>query len=299
MTTIIYRYELDGVTQYIGSSFAARYSRRQGEHLRKLRGHGIESNRVAFFVLEECNDDQRFEREGHYIDIYKAFGYELRNVTDPRLVHPKNFLPGVRRSEEHKRKISEAMKGRLSPMKGRKRPDVSARKGAHNPKISEALRGRKRPDVSGKLRGRIVSEETRSRISASNKGRIVSEDTKKKISQTLTGKPGAAKGKPSPTKGIKRPKTSATMKGRPAHNKGKPSPNKGKKMPAISAAKMGHSVSEDARRKMSIAKTGRANPKLVETVALISAIQQEFREQGKECSRKQAGQILKQRREGK
>lgn len=60
-----------------------------------------------------------------------------------------------------------------------------------------------------------------------------------------------------------REKRSALLKGKPRPGGtpwmiGKSPPSKGKKMPSISAAKMGHEVSEETRKKLSVAMTGRA-----------------------------------------
>lgn len=103
---------------------------------------------------------------------------------------------GYTHSEETKRKISEANKGKVSKLRGRK--------------LSEEVKNK----ISETEKGKVVSEETRQKLSDFNKGKIVSEETKQKISNFHKGRQRseetkkriseAKKGKPSPLKGRKR-----------------------------------------------------------------------------------------------
>ena len=68
-------------------------------------------------------------------------------------------------SEDTKRKLSEANKGRQSPNKGKTSSEDTKRK------LSEAKKGRKQ------------SEETKRKISEAHKGKIESEETRRKISE--------------------------------------------------------------------------------------------------------------------
>lgn len=96
---------------------------------------------------------------------------------------------GLQHSEETKKKISEARKGKKLSEETKKR-------------ISEAKRGKHHPN----------SEETKKKISEAMKGHKVSEETKKKISEALKGKPSPNKGKHH-TEETKR-KMSEAMKGK-------------------------------------------------------------------------------------
>lgn len=83
-------------------------------------------------------------------------------------------------SVEHKRKISEALKGCV------RSPDTRA-------KIREALKGRSpsietRAKMSAAQTGKRVSEETRQRLSEALVGRLVTEETRHKISKAKRGK---------------------------------------------------------------------------------------------------------------
>jgi len=93
-------------------------------------------------------------------------------------------------TEEHKRKISEALKGKN---KGKIFSEE------HKLHLSQAQQGKcrsseQRKKVSEKLKGRISpmlgrkhSKETRSRISFMFKGKTFSEDTRRKISESKKG----------------------------------------------------------------------------------------------------------------
>lgn len=83
-------------------------------------------------------------------------------------------------SEETRRKISEGNKGKPAWCKGMKLKPLSDE---HKRKMSEALTGR------------VVSEETRRKNSEASKGRVVSEETKRKLSESNKGKVSAFKGK--------------------------------------------------------------------------------------------------------
>lgn len=93
-----------------------------------------------------------------------------------------------------------SLKGERNPFYGKKHtPEIAERlrlqkigksvnKGAYRSpenraKISASLKGRKNPEIAEKLRGRIISEETRKKISEAGKGRIVTMETREKIRQ--------------------------------------------------------------------------------------------------------------------
>lgn len=96
-------------------------------------------------------------------------------------------MKGKHRSEETKKKISEAMKGRISWNKCKHLGPLSEET---KRKISEAHKGKK------------LSEETRRKMSDAKKGRVsnmkgckLSEETRRKISEAMKGKPARNKGK--------------------------------------------------------------------------------------------------------
>lgn len=89
------------------------------------------------------------------------------------------MIKGSKQTEEAKRKIGLAGKGRISWNKGKHFSEEYRRK------LSDAHKGKKLPEeqkrkISESLKGKQVSEETRRRLSESNKGRKVSEETIRK-----------------------------------------------------------------------------------------------------------------------
>jgi len=157
---------------YIGSSTCAK--RRWREHRCELNGkkhhnnklqkawdeHGIDSFNLS--IIEVCKEEDRFEREQHYIDTLEpALNISLNSV--------HSFI-NRNHTKETKKKISDAKKGRAPWNKGLTKED------------HDGLR------VSGeKLKGRKVSEETRELLRLANLGKKQSEETIAKRSEKLKG----------------------------------------------------------------------------------------------------------------
>ena len=97
----------------------------------------------------------------------------------------KQYSLGLTRSEETKRKISAAKRGKPSYNKGVSMSEEQKAK----------LRKPKSEEHKQKLREAALRPETRARLSAINKGKVVSDEQKRKQS-------GQMKGRPSPRKGI-------------------------------------------------------------------------------------------------
>lgn len=71
---------------------------------------------------------------------------------------------GRKPSEEQRRKMSESHKGKPSGKKGKHLSEETRRK------LSEAKKGMKNPKLSERMKGRAISEETRRKMSESRKG---------------------------------------------------------------------------------------------------------------------------------
>ena len=123
-----------------------------------------DTNNIVF-VLNNLTEEQAFCNEIDFISWYGRVDLNngiLRNLTDGG-----DGPSGAIRSEETKRKMSEAKKGKTNSEE-------------HIRKVSEANKGKTR------------SEETKRKISESRKGQglgiLKSEETKRKISESLKGK---------------------------------------------------------------------------------------------------------------
>lgn len=156
---------------------------------------------------ETVDDMERFA-----IAKERAIGKAEYNIADGgqggNLVKGKTpWNKGTKFSEEHKRRISEALKGR-HPSEETRRKMSEAQKGKHiseeqRKKHSEALRGKKRGTrsevwkmhLSESLKGRTAwnkgkhwPEETRRKISESKKGKRISGEHKRKHWKLVDGK---------------------------------------------------------------------------------------------------------------
>lgn len=126
---------------------------------------------------EFAHSKDELKRLGMYLDR-PYFELQFLPPSEHRRLH------GTNRSDETKRKLSEAQKGRTSPMYGKTHSDETRRK------ISEAMKGEKNP-MYGKpspMKGKPHSDETRRKISESHKGKPKSEQTKRKMSAAKKGK---------------------------------------------------------------------------------------------------------------
>lgn len=171
-----------------------------------LRKYGLEN--WVYCVLEEnVLIDNLNQREIWWIEFYDSF-YNGYNMT-------VGGQGCIKMSEESKKKISEALKGKTSLMKGKKHTEESKRK------MSESHKGH-----SGYWTNKHLSEEHRRNLSESLKGHIawnkgipMTKETKKKISESC-------KGKISPRKGMRYTFTEEEKNKKYESRRGKPSPNR-------------------------------------------------------------------------
>ena len=151
---------------------------------------------------------------------------------------------------------SLGVKGRTPWNKGKKMSDfgiVSWNKGRkmsaeHRRKLSQAQKG-----VKKKPR----SPEHCRKLSEVQKGKIVSEETRKKLSEALKGKPSGRKGKKHSAE--TRKKMSEAHKGKPSNRKGKKASPETRRR--ISEAGKGRIVSAETRKKHAKRWVGDKNPR--------------------------------------
>ena len=228
---------------YIGISTHEPEKRRIKDH---LSGHG---NRIIANAVKKYGKDA-FTYEVLESNVFPEFlpDLEVAYITNFNTVAPHgyNLTSGgdhARHSEETRRKMSEAHKGRKLSEE-------------HRRKLSEAHKNpseETRRKMSEGQKGRKLSEETRRKISKANKGKTRSEEHCRKLSE-------ARKGKKHPFYGKKhsvehRRKISEAQKGKKHHSYGKKHSVEHRRK--LSEALKGRKLSEETRRKMSEAKKGR------------------------------------------
>ena len=206
---------------------------------------------IQHIVLhEELDEDEAKELEQYMIQWYytnnKRYGYNITSGGEG--------ANGLKHSEETRKKISEALKGKLA--------------GENHPMYGKHLTEETKKKLSEAGKDRIVSEETRKKLSEINKGRMFNEETKQKMSEAQKERFKNEKphnyGKHHSEETKK--KISETLKGRTSPNKGKsPSEETRKKLSeahkGLQAGEnhplYGKHHSEETKKKISEANKGR------------------------------------------
>jgi group I intron endonuclease len=158
-----------GITKYYLEERFYQHIKRGFLLTEAIKKYGKE--KFSIELIEEVESPERaYELEIFYIKKYNTkapFGYNLTDGGDG--------IFGWQPSDEYRKECSERAKelhkNKKVGMYGKKHNDETKRK------MSEASKGNKN------CLGRILSEETKLKISTSNKGKTVSESTKKKISE--------------------------------------------------------------------------------------------------------------------
>ena len=134
-----------------------------------------------FGVLEYLDNlEELFLAEQFWMDIYREEGKELYNQGK----YADNPMRGVPMSEEHKRNIGDANRGRKLPP------------------ISEETRQKKRKSSMGQRHQRHT-EETKRKMSKTRRGKRHSEETKRRIREAATGRPVSKETRQKISEGIK------------------------------------------------------------------------------------------------
>ena len=202
----------------------------------KYRIHRKRFNPDMCKAIEEsgCWDDWKKEVITTTEDKDTAYSLEIKYISEYDSTNPEKGYnkstggekkgKGVVATEEKKRKISEANKGRKLSTWERELLLSYAKR----PQKQEAIEKRARSNT-----GKKRSEETKEKIRLALVGRTVSEETRKKMSLAKTGK--------------KLPKEHYER----ISEKLKDVPRTEEVKLKISSSKMGHTVSEETRRKIS------------------------------------------------
>ena len=131
------------------SSYAAGRCKKQKHLYRSIKKYGWEAHSVELVFEGVCSSKCLSRLERLYIDMYDSFNTGL-NLTEGG-----GGLRGFKQTEEHKRKIGDANRGRQLPP------------------ISEETRAK----LSAAGKGRKQSEEHIAKRAAANKGRKLSPET--------------------------------------------------------------------------------------------------------------------------
>jgi hypothetical protein len=149
----------------------------------KIHGDNVTMEIYGIYKIEEVEKHAlKFSKENDIVESKDWANLKEENGLDGtpkghKFSNTENMgnKKGSVLSEEHKRKIGEASKGR-------------SYSDERNDKISNALKGRVRSkehceSLSKALTGRTLEEDTKNKISESLKGRTFSEEHKRKISE--------------------------------------------------------------------------------------------------------------------
>lgn len=205
---------------YIGSSSRG-CSQRWWDHKKALRTnthHSVLLQRAwnkygeqqfVFEMVEITIPDKAVVREQHYMDLYET--------TNPQkgfnICSKAGSCRGVIRTDEQRRKMSEAQRRRKPPSDETKRKMSESQRGKKmSPEAIEKTRrahlGRKysaeqRRANSERNKGKKLSPQHLQKLIDANRGRVISDDTRKKIGDSNRGKVRSAEVRAKMT-GVKR-----------------------------------------------------------------------------------------------
>jgi group I intron endonuclease len=152
---------------------------------RAIKKYGIENFECNLLVWAHSKNELN-QLEIKYIDYYKPEYNIAKGGNGGNLGEEVNKkLRGRKLSEETKRKIREANKGKTPWNKGRALSEECKRKISE---VQKNMSAETRKKMSNSAKGKIISEITRKKMSEANKGRKLSEETKWKIKEANKGR---------------------------------------------------------------------------------------------------------------
>ena len=179
---LVMQHNVTGLKYFCKTSMLDRVYRYKGSGIRWTNHLKIHGKDVTVGVF------------GLYTDKERCLDAALEFSKDNNIVEDNQWANLV----EETGMMGVSLKGERNPFYGKKHtPETAERlrlqkigksvnKGAYRSpenraKISASLKGRKNPEIAEKLRGRIISEETRKKLSEAGKGRIVTMETREKL----------------------------------------------------------------------------------------------------------------------
>ena len=165
-----------------------------------IKKYGIENFRKEYLAF--CDKEDKLNWfEKFYIKKYDSTNYDIGYNLTPG---GDGFSVGHKNTEESRKKMSEAHKGRKLSEETRRKISESkiGKQRSYETKIrlSEVNKGKKLSDETKRKigeagKGRKYSEETRRKMSEARKGIKRSEETRKKMSESKKGKISPLKGR--------------------------------------------------------------------------------------------------------
>ncbi len=138
------------------------------EHNKKVWANQVVENGIDGGATRFGPHSDATKKKISSAQIGKKLSEEVKNkIKESRKLQDMSHMKKTK-SEEHRQKISKSLTGR------KRSPESIA-------KTADALRGRKRPNATEWLKNKIVSDDTKKKMSAAQKGKVVSEETKNKI----------------------------------------------------------------------------------------------------------------------
>ena len=175
---------------YIG--FDSVWPKRRADHIRQskdpkqqfhhaLAKYGIEN--FSWEVIYQSLDGKHClsEMESQFIQEYNSFGKMGYNMTSGG-----EGILGYKHNMITKQKISDFMSNRTVSEKTKKLFSESQKGNKHC--VGRIVSDETREKISNRAKNRPCSKETREKISKSRKGQRLSEETKRKLSIAATGK---------------------------------------------------------------------------------------------------------------
>jgi hypothetical protein len=158
----------DGTPYYVGKGKVNRINqihyRSNGRHVK------LPPEDRRLFLKQNLSEQEAFKHETYMISVLGRKNNGTGILVN--LCDGGEGSSGCVRSEETKRKMSEAQKGRIISEETKR-------------KMSEAKKGK---EYNQHRKGKKHSEETKRKMSETKKGKKHSEETKRKISETKKGK---------------------------------------------------------------------------------------------------------------
>ena len=140
---------------------------------------------LVFTIIEQCKREKLNEREVYWINQYNTLkdGYNL--------CEGGGTTTGYKFTDEQRKKISEAQKGRKQKREDVERRNATLRRRREmDPEFDERLREAHRRNLAkarGKLKGRPMPEKQKRILSERLKGRYISPEHKEKLRTLYSG----------------------------------------------------------------------------------------------------------------